>query len=187
MNSQPEIQINLINYKLEKEISRQSTLLEWGVFVLIGVLVIGGIFFYNHGLQRQIDALNNENISLQSELKQSTVQVSALQTTRKIEAAVKTRGMMVSILTKNQNNFVPVLDELGQMNDSGLLISNIDLQPDTINVKGYAIGHSQLIKLLQSLRDSKYFSDPANLQIATNEDTGEISFSMQMSLEVAKE
>jgi hypothetical protein len=61
------------------------------------------------------------------------------------------------------------------------------VQNDKVNVRGYASGHRQLIELLQSLQDSEYFSVPANLQMSTNEDTGEISFSMQMSLEEGKE
>lgn len=186
MNGQPEIQINLINYKLEKKMSAQTTLFEWGIYMLIGLLLLGGIFSYNYGLQKQVKALNNENLSLQNELKQSSVQVSTLQNSQKIEDAIKNRSKLVSALSAKQSNFVPVLDELGQMGDSGLLISNIDVKDGIINVKGYASGHRQLINLMASLRDSDSFSDPANLQMQTTKETGEISFSMQMSLEVKK-
>jgi Tfp pilus assembly protein PilN len=186
MNGQPEIQINLINYKIEKQMSMQTALVEWGIYLLVGLLVLGGIFFFSHTLKNQITALNKENVSLQNELKQSSAQVSALQTSQKIEDAINTRSKLVSSLTAKQSNFVPVLDELGQLDGSGLLISNIDIKPDTINVKGYASGHRQMVNLLQDLRGSDYFSDPANLQLNTSEETGEISFSMQMSLEVKK-
>ncbi|NLV20719.1 MAG: PilN domain-containing protein [Syntrophomonadaceae bacterium] len=187
MNSQPEIQINLINYKLEQKISRQTMLLEWGIYLLAGLLVIGGIFLYNQALEKKIEALNQENKVLQAELKQTTVETSAMQTTQKISAAVKTRSLLVNSLLKLQKDYVLVFDELGQLNGSGILISNIDVQNDTVNVKGYASSHRNLINLLQSLRGSEYFSDPANLQLSTNKDTGEISFNMQMSLEEGKE
>jgi len=187
MNGQPEIQINLINYKLEKKTTRNSMFMELGLYLLIAVLIMGGLFFYNHSLVNKINALNKENASLQTELKQTTVQTSVMQTTKKIEAAIKTRSILVNSLLKLQKDYVPYFDELGQLNGSGILLSNIDVQSDKVNVKGYASGHRQLIELLQSLQDSEYFSVPANLQMSTNEETGEISFSMQMSLEVGKE
>lgn len=187
MNSQPEIQINLINYKLEQKITRKSMFLEWGIYLLIGLLLMGGIFVYNHTLQKQIAALNKENDSLQAELKQTTVQATATQNTKKIEAAIKTRSLVVNSLLKMQNNYLPVFDELGNLNGSGVLFTSIDVQNNTVNAKGYAANHAKLIALLQALQDSEYFSDPANLQISTDEDTREISFSMQMSLEVGKE
>lgn len=162
-------------------------LLEWGIYLLAGLLVIGGIFLYNQALEKKIEALNQENKTLQAELKQTTVQTSAMQTTQKISAAVKTRSLLVNSLLKLQKDYVLVFDELGQLNGSGILISNIDVQNDTVNVRGYASSHGKLIALLQSLRDSEYFSDPANLQLSTDKDTGEISFSMQMSLEEGKE
>ena len=186
MNGQPEIQINLINYKLEKKFTRKSMVMEWGLYLLIAGLVIGGLFIYNHSLENQIKALNKENTSLKTELKQTTVQTSAMQTTKKIETAVKTRSLLVNSLVKLQNDYVPFFDELGQLNGSGILLSNIDVQNDKVNVKGYASGHRQLINLLQTLQDSEYFSVPANLQMSTDEETGEISFSMQMSLEGGK-
>ncbi len=187
MNGQPEIQINLINYKLEKKFTRKSMVMEWGLYLLVAGLVMGGLFLYNHSLENQIKALNKENTSLKTELKQTTVQTSAMQTTKKIETAVKTRSLLVNSLLKLQNDYVPFFDELGQLNGSGILLSNIDVQNDKVNVKGYASGHRQLINLLQTLQDSEYFSVPANLQMSTDEETGEISFSMQMSLEEGKE
>jgi Tfp pilus assembly protein PilN len=186
MNGQPEIQINLINYKLEQKTNRNSMIMEWGIYLLVTILIIGGISFYNHLLENKIEALNNENSNLQTELKQTTVQTSAMQTTKKIEAVVKTRSLLVESLLKQENDYVPFFDELGQLNGSGILLSNIDMQKDRVNIKGYASGHRQMINLLQSLQDSEYFSVPANLQMSTNKDTGEISFSMQMSLEEAK-
>jgi len=186
MNGQPEIQINLINYKLEQRFTRKSMFMEWGLYLLVAVLIMGGIFFYNLSLEKQIKALNNESTSLQAELKQTTIQTSAMQTTQKIETAVKTRSLLVNSLLKLQNDYVPFFDELGQLNGSGILLSNIDVKDKTVNIKGYANGHRQLINLLQTLQDSEYFSVPANLQMSTDENTGEISFSMQMSLEEAK-
>ena len=187
MNGLPEIQINLINYKIEKQLSIQTAMVEWGIYLLIGLLLLSGIFLFNHGLKNQINTLNKEKMGLQTELKQDTVQVTALQNSQKIEAAINSRSKLVSALSEKQSNFVPVLDELGQMTGSGVLISSIDVKDGTINVTGYASRHSKLIEFLQSLRDSAYFSDPANLQMQTSEVTGEISFSMQMSLEVVKE
>jgi Tfp pilus assembly protein PilN len=187
MNGQPEIQINLINYKLEQKITRKSMVMEWGLYLLVAVLIMGGIFFYNHSLENQIKALSKENAALQAELEQTTVQTAAMQTTKKLETAVKTRSLLVNSLLKLQNDYVPYFDELGQLNGSGILLSNIDVQNDKVNVKGYASGHRQLINLLSSLQDSDYFSVPANLQMSTDKETGEISFSMQMSLEEGKQ
>ncbi|HPF21609.1 MAG TPA: PilN domain-containing protein [Syntrophomonas sp.] len=187
MSGQPEVQINLINYKLEQKSTRQTMMKEWGIYLLIALLLVGGLFVYSNSMEKRIAALEKENASLQAELKQTTVQASTTQTGKKIEAAMKTRSLVVHSLQKMQNEYVPVFEELGDLNGSGILFTSIDVQNNTVNTRGYASSHGNLVALLQALRDSEQFSDPANLQLSTDEDTREISFSMQMGLEVEKE
>lgn len=186
MKKQPQIQINLINYKLEKKMSRQSMLLEWSVYLLVGLLIVGGIFLFNRSLHGKIEALNQENKVLQAELKAISVDTSTIGNNQKIVAAIKTRSLLVNSLLKQQKDYVPVYDELGQLNDSGIIFSNIDVQNGVVNVQGYANNHAKLVALLQTLRDSELFGDPANLQLSTAEDTREISFTMQMGLQEVK-
>ncbi|HWQ74931.1 MAG TPA: PilN domain-containing protein [Syntrophomonas sp.] len=182
MNSRPEFKINLINYKLEQKRSRQRKVLERSAYILIGLLLLGGVFLYNHYLTRQTEALHQENASLQTELRQRTVSSVPRQDVQQIKTAIKARSLVVTALQKQQTDFIPVLDALGEYYDADILLNHIDAQSDSIKISGLAGSQSELIRLLQSLNKSESVSDPSNLQINTNKDTGEISFSMQMSL-----
>lgn len=182
MNSQPEFKINLISYKLEQRRFKQRKVLERSAYILIGLLLLGGVFLYNHYLARQIEALHQENASLRTELQQRAVSSVPRQDVQQIKAAVKARNLVVTALQKQQTDFAPMLDALGEYYDADILLHHIDVQSGIIKISGLAGSQSELIGLLQSLNKSESFSDPSNLQINSHKDTGEISFSMQIRL-----
>ncbi|MEA1962046.1 MAG: hypothetical protein U9N81_12400 [Bacillota bacterium] len=186
MNRSREIQINLLNYKFEKQIARKRIIFEISIYCLIGVLIVGGLFFSTLSKRAQIADLQSANELLAVELQQSNAQTGSLVSKEKIVEQIKAREDLISNVESKQSNFAVVFEEIGKMSVPGILLIDIDVNDGNVVLNGLAASRSGMVSFLKWIKETFFAGEISDLKYDVNEETGELSFQLLVNLEVSE-
>lgn len=184
MSHKEEIKINLLNYKFEQKKLKKRIFIETGIYCLIGLLLIGGFFSFDLFKRHQIADLEESNQVLQAELKKTDIQMESLQILKKKQQDFINRRKIAIALIKQRTTFGDVFEEAGELDLSGIILTGINTKKGGASITGISSGHKPMVEFLTWLRESDHFGEVNDMQYQANDDTGEITFTIQTSLEV---
>ncbi len=180
------IQINLMNYRLEPETQRRNELIR--MFAFVGVLIIlMGIMAVTYGVKKsQVAELQKTNKSLTAQLAQEDRVRKGFVSSDKVQADMISWRLIVGEVKKLKSSYCGMFEEFDRMNIPGVFISNIDVKPDLINIKGYTNSQSNIADMVAWIAKTKRFGEITSLSSRLNKESGEIEFNISVPWKEAK-
>jgi type IV pilus assembly protein PilN len=176
------IRINLIPVKRKKK-PRPIPKFIFVLIVVMAASVVGTLLFYinRKTVISSLTAQKALNANKMAELEDKIKEVRNFESLNKLFTE---RKNIIEELKRNQSLPVRVLDDLSSRLSDGVWFTALDIRAGEISLGGMAFTNSDVVKLVQSLKDSPIFTD-VYLQetIQTKSDKVEVySFKMTMKI-----
>ena len=151
------IRINLLPVKRKRKAKPLPTLVVTAalIAVLFAVGLVYCYFYFNSRMEATVAQFetNKERVA---ELKKKIKEVEDYERLNKTFAE---RNTLIEQLRKNQNIPVMILDEMSRSLPNGLWLQSVTIGAETVSVEGYAFSNSEVVSYVDSLKNSKRFSE----------------------------
>lgn len=151
------IRINLLPFKRKKKAKPLPTVVVSATFIgLLLTIALLYLFFYFDSKLKSTEAQFEANKQRVADLKKRIKEVDDYE---KLNKTFEERNKLIEQLRKNQNIPVMILDEVSRNLPNGVWLQSMAVGGDAVNVEGYAFSNSEVVAYVDSLKNSRKFSD----------------------------
>lgn len=155
------------------------------VYLLLVVLAIG--LWCLHGYQQQdLRTLRSSNSKLKNELGQYQDERLELQSFQKLRSQIQDKQNRVDQVRRAQIRCVEVYEEIEHVLPDGLVLIGIEINKEKVLINGYAADYQELAAFTSGLRKSRLLQNVVLISSKIDEDSGEVSFKVEMEWEAGK-
>jgi type IV pilus assembly protein PilN len=157
------IRVNLLPHREEARKRRQQQFgMLAGLTVLIGAVVVGGIWFF---LDQQVQAQQQNVAYMKGEIAKLDKQIEEIRKIREETASLLAKKQVVEGLQSNRSEPVQLLDQLLRQLPEGVYLKNVKQAGAKVNVSGYAQSNARVSTLMRNLGASPYLENPELVEI----------------------
>lgn len=180
------IQINLMNYRLEPEIQRRNELVKIWLFVAVLVMLIGLMAGLYQAKHNQLAELQKANQNLKAELARQEAVHDEFVSSAKLQTEMGRWRQATGLVNGNKLSYSKLFDDFDQMNVPGIFISNIEVKPDMLNVRGYTSNQASIADVVAWMTKTKRFGEITSLDTKMNKENGEFEFNISVPWKEAR-
>lgn len=181
MSGQRDININLLDYKIGRQLRRQKKILITVGYLGLGVLLIAGMFGVSLSKQDQIATMLRLNQQLSREIEnQGHIKADVL-SSQKLKSDLGNRKLLVQQIEKNQPCYVEMLQELDQMSLPGVFITSIEATREQVSLAGYLNPPSRAEEVISQFYHSEHFGEIINFNSRLSQENGAIELKLLVS------
>lgn len=177
------IRVNLLPFKRKKKRKPLPTYLIFTVLITAGALaVMAYLFLYFNSRLNDTKAQFEANKKKIAELKEKIKEVENFE---KLNKSFQDKTQLIEQLRRNQNVPVMILDEISRKLPNGVWLNSMTVSGGGLNFDGYAFSNSDVVAYVDSLKNSKAFTE-IFLQESKQEEKDKIPvFHFKITLKVA--
>ena len=177
------IKINLVA-EARAEKAARAPLISMGAaglnnYIILGLLILGiafvGIQYWR--LSSTLTGINAEIAENQREYDRLKPIIEEVEAFKKKNAELKHKIDVIEQLKANQFGPVRIMDEISKALPDLLWLTNLDLEGNTISLRGQALDENAVANLIANLAASPFFGEPT-LRIMQQDDRGVRSFDL---------
>jgi len=177
------IKINLVA-EARAEKAARAPLISMGAaglnnYIILGLLILGiafvGIQYWR--LSSTLSGINAEIAENQVEYERLKPIIEEVEAFKKKNAELKHKIDVIEQLKANQYGPVRIMDEVSKALPDLLWLTNLDLEGNSISLRGQALDENAVANLIANLAASPFFAEPT-LRIMQQDDRGVRSFDL---------
>lgn len=161
-------QINLLpwrEYKREQEKKMFLLMLSGGVAIAILI-----VFLINAYADSLVSYQTERNQMLQKEITILDHQIEEIKTLKKIRQSLVSRMSIIQNLQSTRTMMVHLFDELIKVVPSGVYVTKLERQQDTVTLTGYSESNTNVSLLMRSIESNDWIQNPVLTEIQKMED-----------------
>ncbi|WP_286233873.1 PilN domain-containing protein [Thalassotalea sediminis] len=174
--------INLLPWREEAEKAKQRqymTLLTAVALVAFAVVFLVGQFY-----QLRIDGQVERNRFLQTEIAILDKRIEEIKTLNEKKQELEKRITVIEQLQRSRNVGTQVLDEIAKIVPSGVYLTKMDKQGNTIQLLGKSESNNHLANMIRNIESSELFTDAVLESITTNDATSKLLSDFKMRVKI---
>jgi type IV pilus assembly protein PilN len=157
------IRVNLLPHREEKRKRRQQQFgVLAGVFVALGLIVAGAVWFF---LDQQVEQQRANIAYMKVEIDKLDKQIEEIRKIREETASLLAKKQVVEGLQSNRSEPVHLLDQLLRQLPDGTYLKQLKQTGTTVNIAGYAQSNARVSTLMRNLGASPYLGNPQLIEI----------------------
>ncbi len=182
------ILINLLPHRESKRAQQQQ-------FFLVGlllILIVAGMIYYGvyQIFVARVQSEQQKITYLQGVTQQLDVKIASIADLRKKRDALLAREKIIGVLQDRRDLSVRIFNTLSSITPSGVFLTKLQQQGNTITLSGYAEGNDQVAAFMRQIEHSGVFNKPT-LDIISKaqlggEEVNQFTLQMQTQLPTAK-
>lgn len=157
------VRINLLPHREQKRVARQRQFVSLAALLSIAALGVVGLVHFV--LATQIEAQNNRNALLKSEIAKLDEQIKEIDKLREQISQVLSRKQVVETLQANRNESVHLLDQLVRQLPDGIYLKTIKQVGTKVTLIGYAQSNARVSTLMRNVQSSPWLAQPELVEI----------------------
>ena len=157
------VRINLLPHREQKRVARQRQFVSLAALLSIAALGVVGLVHFV--LAAQIEAQNNRNALLKSEIAKLDEQIKEIDKLREQISQVLSRKQVVETLQANRNESVHLLDQLVRQLPDGIYLKTIKQVGTKVTLIGYAQSNARVSTLMRNVQSSPWLAQPELVEI----------------------
>lgn len=162
--------INLLPWREAERTRRQQ---EFGMMVLLGVLLTGlAIFGIHMQFQSMISAQNKRNAYLKQEIAVVEQQIREIQDLDKTKQNLLARMNVIQELQSSRPQIVHLFDEVVSIMPDGVYLTSLKQEGNQVSFEGQAQSNARVSSMMRNIDDSEWLSRPKLDFIESKEQTG---------------
>ena len=175
-----ELNINLLQPKTRPQVPKMWSL----AIILLALIAILGNYCYL--LQsRAMSSQQVENMRLQAEIKRYENESGVSKPVQAMEQELTIKSKEVAVIDKTKVPFADIMNELGRVKSPQIIIVGAEIKPPMVVVNGYSPDYSNLSQMLEGIKSSLIFTKVALLSSDMNENTNEVTFTVEIEWEAS--
>ncbi|OKY26797.1 PilN domain-containing protein [Thalassotalea sp. PP2-459] len=174
--------INLLPWREEAEKAKQRqyfTLLTAVALVAFAVVFLIGQFY-----QLRIDGQLERNRFLQTEIAILDKRISEIKTLNEKKQELEKRISVVEQLQRSRNVGTQVLDEIAKIVPSGVYLTKMEKQGNTIQLLGKSESNNHLANMIRNIEGSDLLTDAVLESITSNDATSKLLSDFKMRVRI---
>ncbi|MDO6425577.1 PilN domain-containing protein [Thalassotalea sp. 1_MG-2023] len=174
--------INLLPWREEAEKAKQRqyfTLLTAVALVAFAVVFLVGQFY-----QLRIDGQLERNRFLQTEIAILDKRISEIKTLNEKKQELEKRISVVEQLQRSRNVGTQVLDEISKIVPSGVYLTKMEKQGNTIQLLGKSESNNHLANMIRNIEGSDLLTDAVLESITSNDATSKLLSDFKMRVRI---
>jgi type IV pilus assembly protein PilN len=166
------IKINLLPSK--KKPPKKVTDLQKQVilFVLVSLLVGGGIFFFWRYQLDMIEGLTREKTAADAKAREQDAMLKEVKNVEEERKKVSEKIDIIEKLKKDQAGPVRLLDEISIALPRGVNIASFTEKGNNLNIEGDAFTNDDVVRFIDNLKASRFLSDVVLLETSQTKKEG---------------
>ncbi len=162
--------INLLPWREAERKKRQQ---EFGLMVLVGVLLTGlAIFTIHMQFESMISAQSQRNAYLDKEIKVVERQIREIQDLDRTKQNLLARMNVIQELQSSRPQIVHLFDEVVTILPDGVYLSSLTQEGNKVAFEGQAQSNARVSAMMRSIDDSEWLNGPQLDLIESKEKTG---------------
>ena len=167
-------------YRTEKKKEFLSTL------IVVLVLAVITVFGWDRVINGQIDAQNDRNQLLKSEIAKLDKQVAEIKELKQRRQGLLDRMQVIQELQGNRPEIVKLYDEFVRAVPDGVYFTNMTRKDSQISLVGFAESNNRVSSLMRKLDASYKFTEPNLTKVQANDALGEDGSQFEMRVKITK-
>ena len=182
MQNPVRIHINL----LQKEVGSHRGWYYWGLSIIMMLILIGLAVYYNLSAGKELKHLQFVNTYLKSEIRKNEQGIALTTPIIEMGKLIDSKVQGIDLIEKHQMYFVDAWENIDESVPAQILIVGIEINPQKVVVTGLSPDHGKLAGFIQNLERRPRFKNVAALSSQMNENSNEVSFTMEINWEAIK-
>lgn len=154
------------------------------ILAAIGLIAFSLVLAVNFYYQARIDGQNAKNQYLKNEIRQLDVQIAEIRTLNDKKAALQKRIDVIEQLQRSRNVGTQVLDEIAKIIPSGVYITQLEKQGNTIFLTGKSESNNHLANMIRAIELSDLFVDATPESITADDGSPKLLSSFKMKVKI---
>lgn len=173
--------INLLPWREElRQEKKKEFLTQLGGVCVLAALVG---FIWIQAVNGQIDAQNQRNNRLQSEINRLEEQVKEIQELKKQRKELLDRMKVIQDLEGRRSIIVHYFDELVRATPDGIYITSLSRTGEVFSIEGVGESNNRISNFMRQLDDSDWFANPDLRSVVAKDNDGEQIYNFVMRLQ----
>lgn len=174
--------INLLPWREEALKAKQKEY--FTLLGLVAVLAFGLVFIVSLYYQARIDGQVSRNQYLKNEISVLDSRISEIRNLNDKKKSLQKRIDVVEQLQRSRNVGTQVLDEIAKIIPSGIYITALDKQGNSIELTGKSESNNHLANMIRAIELSDLFTDATPESITSNEKTSKLLSDFKMRIRI---
>jgi type IV pilus assembly protein PilN len=174
--------INLLPWRIEAQKTKQKEFFTLLAAIALGALAI--VFLINQFYQLRLDGQNTRNQYLKTEIQQLDIKIAEIKSLNAKKAALQQRIDVVEQLQRSRNVGTQVLDEIAKIVPSGIYITKLEKQGNSIQLLGKSESNNHLANMIREIESSDLFTDAILESISANDAQSKLLSDFKMQLRI---
>ncbi|GAA5141417.1 PilN domain-containing protein [Thalassotalea piscium] len=159
--------INLLPWREAAEKAKQRQF--FTVLTAIALISFAAVFIVSQFYQARIDGQNSRNQFLKNEITVLDGRIAHIKTLNEKKSDLQKRISVVEQLQRSRNVGTQVLDEIAKIIPTGIYLTTMDKQGNTLELVGKSESNNHLANMIRAIERSDLFTD-AELESITSDD-----------------
>lgn len=174
--------INLLPWREEAEKEKQRQF--FTVLAAVSLSAFAIIFIVSQFFQAQIDGQNTRNKFISTEIQVLDVRIGEIKTLNAKKQALQERTNVIEELQRSRNIGTQVLNELAKIVPSGIYITQLKKQNNTLLLLGKSESNNHLANMIRAIDLSDLFTDAVLESITSTEAKSKLLSDFKMRVRI---
>lgn len=174
--------INLLPWREEAEKTKQRE-----YFTLLTAIALGAfsvVFLISQVYQMRIDGQNTRNQYLKNEIQIIDARISKIKSLNAKKSELQKRINAIEQLQRNRNVGTQVLDEIAKILPSGVYLTKMEKQGNSIQLLGKSESNNHLANMIRKIERSDLFTDAVLESIISNDAQSKLLSDFKMRVRI---
>lgn len=148
---------------------------------LFAFVIVLAVNFY---FQSRIDGQNSRNQYLKNEIAQLDIQIAEIKTLNEKKEALQKRIDVIEQLQRSRNVGTQVLDEIAKIIPSGIYITELEKQGNSVQLTGKSESNNHLANMIRAIELSDLLSDATPESITADDGSPKLLSEFKMKVKI---
>tara|TARA_R110001592_G_scaffold70545_10_gene216097 strand:- start:14336 stop:14923 length:588 start_codon:yes stop_codon:yes gene_type:complete len=174
--------INLLPWREQALKTKQKEFFR--LLIAVGLFAFALIFAVDLNFQSRIDGQTVRNQFLKNEIQKLDIKIAEIKTLNDKKAALQERIDVVEQLQRSRNVGTQILDEIARIIPSGIYITQLDKQGNSIEIIGKSESNNHLANMIRAIELSDLFTDATPESITSDDGSAKLLSSFKMRVKI---
>jgi type IV pilus assembly protein PilN len=174
--------INLLPWREEVLKAKQKEF--FTILAAVCLCAFALIFSVNLYFQARVDGQTSRNQFLKNEIQKLDIQITEIKTLNEKKVALQKRIDVVEQLQRSRNVGTQVLDEIAKIIPTGIYITQLDKQGNSIQITGKSESNNHLANMIRAIELSDLFTDATPESITSDDGSPKLLSNFEMKVKI---
>jgi len=174
--------INLLPWREEALKAKQKEFFTLLAAVCLCAFVM--VLIVNFYFKMRVDGQTSRNQFLQNEIQQLDIQIAEIKTLNEKKTELQKRIDVVEQLQRSRNVGTQVLDEIAKIIPTGIYITQLNKQGNTIEISGKSESNNHLANMIRAIELSDLFTDATPESITAGKGSSKLLSNFRMKVKI---